>query len=323
MKKRKKQYKRKRLSKKNQYQSSKMMIEKNMVFGISFGVVFGLVILTGLFLFNKKTNPANNDLTNPLQYPYYQNKDFMLPEDITNIKIQATNNDEINQIKIPIIMYHYVEYITDKNDTTRMKLDINPYYFEKQLETLSKYNYDTYFIRDIPDIFNKKINYSSESAILTFDDGYVDFYTVVYPLLKKYQIKATVYVINNYIGRYGFLNENQIKEMLSSGLVELGAHTLDHLYLKSVSDNVAEKQIIKSKKDLEEKFGVEIKTFAYPYGAFNNRTVEIVKESGYVAAVSVIPGIIQSSDNLFYLNRVRPGLFSDNNIVKVLSSMSK
>ena len=281
----------------------KRKIQKNsFVFGISFGIPLGmilcLIIFAGLLLIpNIKPQPLKNNYDNSFQSLYFREQNFE-----SSIEV-----GKINPKKIPIVMYHYVEYITDKNDTMRVKMNTNPYFFERQLSSLNNNHSKTYFVRDVPDILNNTINYSSDSAILTFDDGYADFYNVVYPLLKKYQIKATVYVINNYIGRFGFLNEAQIKEMLNSGLVELGAHTLDHLYLKTISDKVAIDQVVESKKKLEKQFGVTVATFAYPYGAFNKQTVEIVRDAGFVAAVSVIPGTVQSIDNIYYMYRIRPG----------------
>lgn len=225
------------------------------------------------------------------------------------------------RIKIPVILYHYVEYVKDKGDFIRKGLDTNPQIFEDQLKTLKENNYQMYFVKEVPDIYAGKILYSSQSAVLTFDDGYEDFYTDAYPLLKKYQTKATIYLVNNFIGKKNYLNEKQIQEIVQSGLVEIGAHSLDHLNLASSSALVARKQIFESKKLLEETYGIEVKTFAYPYGAFNQKTQELVKNANYVAAVSVITGAYHSSADIYSLSRIRPGIFAGKNIVKVIEEL--
>ena len=115
-------------------------------------------------------------------------------------------------------------------------------------------------------------------------------------------------IIQNDIGKPEFLSHRQIQEMLDSLLIEVGSHTLPHAYLKTMSDNAAKKQIVESKKKLEEEFNIKVETFAYPNGAFNQKTVELVKEASYSAAVSVISGTIQSQENLFFLSRIRQGL---------------
>ena len=136
-------------------------------------------------------------------------------------------------------------------------------------------------------------------------------------------MRATIYVIYDYIGRSGFLNEKEIKELIDSGLVELGSHTLDHIYLKQAPDQYAERQIVESKKKFEERFGIQIRTFAYPYGAFNNNNIEAVKKAGYTAAVSVISGVMQDEGNIFYLSRIRPGLFTPQTMIRVIESLNK
>lgn len=210
-------------------------------------------------------------------------------------------------IKLPIVTFHYVEYVQDPKDTIRKSLDIVPSAFEFQLKALHDENYTSYFVREIPDILTGKKALSPKSIILTFDDGYEDFYDNAFPLLKKYQIKGTIYLIVDFIGRKGFLNEKEIKEIAASGLVEIGAHSLDHLYLKTLPEQTVRKQVFESKKKLEDTYGININTFAYPYGAFSQQALDLVKEAGYTAAVSTIPGIYQSENNLMFLSRIRSG----------------
>lgn len=116
------------------------------------------------------------------------------------------------------------------------------------------------------------------------------------------------------------MNDKELQELSESGLVEIASHTLDHVYLKTASHAVAERQIVESKKILESRFKISVVTFAYPTGAFNQNTIDMVKDAGYTAAVSVIPGINQSENNLFYLYRIRPGVFTPQTIIKVLEN---
>lgn len=287
---------------------------------ISIFVSLCLVVLISFFLYSEKQKNAalQNRLSilDNIVAPYYEKNAFVAP-------VELLKNKNKTKVKIPVIMYHYVEYVKDDGDLIRKRLDIVPALFEGHLQALRTAHYETYFVRDIPEILDGTIHYSTQSAILTFDDGYEDFYTDVFPLLKKYHARATVYIIYDYIGRKGFLNEKQIKELAESGLVEIGSHTLDHIYLKVAPDMYAEKQIIDSKKKLEDQFGISVKTFAYPYGAFNNKNIEMVKKAGYVAAVSVISGELQNQENLFYLSRIRPGLFTPQSMIRVIEKINK
>ncbi|MFH0772958.1 MAG: polysaccharide deacetylase family protein [bacterium] len=280
-----------------------------------------LVLLLSLAFFSEKQKTAQLiklvEKQDNIVAPYYEKSALQLPDNLKSKNIGQ------NKIKIPIIMYHYVEYVKDDGDLIRKRLDIVPTLFEGHLQALRKANYETYFVKDIPDIFDGTIHYSTHSAVLTFDDGYEDFYTVVFPLLKKYHVRATIYVIYDYIGRNGFLNEKQIQELAESDLVEIGSHTLDHVYLKLAPDLYAEKQIVDSKRKFEERFGIKIKTFAYPYGAFSNKNIETVQKAGYTAAVSVISGVMQSKENMFYMSRIRPGLFTPQTIIRVIEQINK
>ncbi len=287
------------------------------------GIILGIAIAASLFgsyelIMSVRKKPV-------FIPPYYDPKVFHKPAGLIKPTIASNSAGLQEEVKmqIPIVMYHYVEYVKDLADIIRQRLDINPYLFAKQIGTLHDEGYHTYFVKDVPDVLSGKIFFAQKSVILTFDDGYEDFYFDVFPVLKKYQMKATIYVIYNYIGRKGFLNEAEIKELLASGLVELGSHTLDHVYLKQMPRTEAETQIIDSKKLLEEKFGVSIESFAYPYGAFSQESIDLVKKSGYKVAVSVIPGINQSMENLYYLSRIRAGYLDGTpNMVKVLKSFT-
>jgi peptidoglycan/xylan/chitin deacetylase (PgdA/CDA1 family) len=257
--------------------------------------------------------------------PTYEVSSFQTPYDVLlkSVATGSANYKQPTDYRIPIIMYHYVEYVKDSGDTIRKKLDIVPSLFEGQLKALNEANYISYFVKDIPSIFDGSIVSAPKSIVLTFDDGYEDFYTSAFPILKKYQMKATIYIIVDLINKKGFLNDKEISELIDSGLVEIGSHTLDHVYLKTASQVLAEKQIKESKKILESRFKIKVETFAYPTGAFNQNTINLVKDAGYTAALSVIPGITQSETNLFYLYRIRPGIFTPQTIIKALENYKK
>lgn len=279
------------------------------------------LLIVSIFFFLEKMNNTRlqKRLTalDTIVAPYYDKEVFSPPPFI------KYRNTDVKPVKIPIIMYHYVEYVKDAKDIIRKKLSISPFLFEQHLRTLKDAHYETYFVKDIPQILDGTIDYSTHSAILSFDDGYQDFYTDVFPLLKKYNMRATLYIITNYIGKKGFLDEGQIRQLIDSDLVEIGSHTQDHVYLKISPKDYATKQIQESKKTLEKTFGIKVKTFAYPYGAFNEVAIDTVKQTGYTAAVSVIPGQMQSKDNLFFLSRIRPELFTPQSMIRVIEEMNK
>lgn len=279
--------------------------------------VIALIFLSVfLFAFKPAIAPGSSD---GIIAPYYKREAFRNQLPPVSQIATSTSALEQKQIKLPILMYHYVEKNMPKDSLIRKKLTINPAIFERQLVTLKQAGYKFYFVREIPDLISGKIGLAKNSVVLTFDDGYKDFYTVVLPLLKKYQAKATVFVINNTIGGRAYLDTEQIKELIDSGFVEIGSHTLDHVALKDKSALEQRRQIEESKINLEKRFNIKINTFAYPYGSFSLDTAEIVRGAGFSCAVSVITGKEQSENNLYYLSRLRPGGQTGKNLLDLIT----
>jgi peptidoglycan/xylan/chitin deacetylase (PgdA/CDA1 family) len=207
-------------------------------------------------------------------------------------------------VYLTVVMYHYVEVVTDKKDFIRKRLAVTPTAFEKQLIYLQTKGYTFYFAKDIPQLMS---NPQEKPVVLTFDDGYADFYTDAYPILKKYNIKATIYIIYNFIGHPNYMTESQLQELAKSNLIEIGCHTFNHYSLPSSSSAVAQNEIINSKAALEKKFGIKIYTFAYPYGAYNASLELLAKQAGYTVAVTTAYGIDHTTASLLAFSRVRPG----------------
>jgi peptidoglycan/xylan/chitin deacetylase (PgdA/CDA1 family) len=222
---------------------------------------------------------------------------------------QLVNPFKNNSMEIPIFTYHYVEIVTDKNDFIRKQLSITPRTFERQLIEIKNKCYTPIFVKDIPFLLRGTNNITKPVA-LTFDDGYRDFYTDVYPLLKKYNAKATIYLVSSFIGaNNNYMDKQQINEILKSGLVDIGDHTLHHVDLTKLTQEQLTGEINLSKEILENMYGIKVYTFAYPYGFYNKSIVKILEETGFSTGVSEVKGTIQNKDNLYFLSRISAGSF--------------
>jgi len=280
-------------------------------------ILAGVLVATCIYTFFSVVNKQNsNNIQNERQkmvideYHYQQSLERPTP-------IPNTNPTDFH-MKVPIIMYHYVEYVKDPRDTIRKSLNIDPDVFQYQLQTLESNGFKTFYVKELAEALDGFRIMPKKSVILTFDDGYEDFYTYVLPILKKYKVKATLYVINDLVGSKGYISQKELDEIASSGFVEVGAHTLDHDYLKGMSKEAQMQQIIKSKDELESMLGIQIKTFAYPFGAFDDNSINIVKEASFSAAVSVIPGNDHSEEDRYYLYRIRAGSILGGNMIQNL-----
>lgn len=213
---------------------------------------------------------------------------------------------EMPTYRVPILMYHYIEP-QDKDDKIRASLTTNPYTLDAEIKTLKDSDYTFMTAFELSQVINGKKSLPGKPVLLTFDDGYRDFYTYAYPILKRYNVPATQYVITGYLNNPNHLTVSQLQEIARDNLVEIGAHTVTHDWLKGKNPQEVTFQVSKSKEDLEKLTGKPVNSFAYPYGAFDLQAAKIVDAAGYTNSVSTIPGIIQSHENRFFLYRLRPG----------------
>jgi len=284
---------------------------KQIPFKILWLFLFAAVLATavfGLYFFSKAATPkplsavsGAVDLTKP-------NVDKKNTESHTTTTAPSLGGTA-SGIKIPILIYHYVEHVLDRNDTLRIKMNITPETLNQQVKSLRSRGYETIFVKDIPLIIAGKTRANLKPVALTFDDGYEDFYTDAFPVLKELGAKATLYVIADYLGNPAYVSESQLREMADSGLVEIGSHTLTHSHLPRLSLERAKQEIVDSKRKLQDTFNIKVETFAYPYGEFNDQVMADVIGAGYTAAVSTIENVRQSEKNLYSLFRIRPGQF--------------
>lgn len=287
---------------------------------ITFFLLIGLGVL---WLFGINNQRSQSFLIDPL-VAKYSPPDVKIPKGSPHFVLPPTKTlSRLKSLRIPILMYHYIEYNKDKGDTLRTGLSVTPFNFSKQLETLKENGYTVIDFRELKTILKGEEEIPNKPILLTFDDGYRDFYTDAFPVLKKFNMKATNFIITNHIGRSGNLTEEMIKELLKSGLITIGAHTKNHINLTRVSDSEAWSEIKGSKEKLEKTFGIKILDFAYPYGFFNEAAISLVKKSGYDTASSTILGSIQNTDNIFRLNRIRVGNYYGKTFVDKIEKAGK
>jgi peptidoglycan/xylan/chitin deacetylase (PgdA/CDA1 family) len=265
-------------------------------------------------------------------YLYYQsravpelleeNQMTMLPADFQAVLGAKTGPKVPTQapIRIPILMFHYVEYPPDKNDTMRVKLTTTPNILEAQVKTLKAAGYTFITPSELAVALNNKVNnFPKKPIILSFDDGYMDLYTDVFPILKQENARAVAYIIVDYLNRPNFLFSYQLEEMAKSPLIEIGAHTMDHTALKGMSWDTAKYQITQSRIALQKELHLPINSFAYPYGSFDQQAIELTKEAGFTNAVSTVAGITDTIDNKYYLYRLRPGYLTGQSLLDFLA----
>ena len=153
-----------------------------------------------------------------------------------------------------------------------------------------------------------------ETITITFDDGFVSNLTEAIPLMKKVGVQAINYLVADRLGQTSdweareggvadpLMDEAQVREWLAAGH-QIGAHTCTHPRLSQLSEPQAKEEISASRKKLEDQFGVPIEHFAYPYGDYSERTVELVRQAGFETAVTMHRGLNTLSTPALELRR--------------------
>lgn len=126
------------------------------------------------------------------------------------------------------------------------------------------------------------------TAVLTFDDGYADNYTNLFPILKRHGVPATCFVTNRGDGDTRFLSREQMREMAASGLVEFGGHTATHALLDGLGQDEVKREIESNREWIAAVLGKAPKAFAYPCGRENPAVVEAVRRAGYACAAAMV-----------------------------------
>ena len=193
--------------------------------------------------------------------------------------------------RVTILGYHQ---ITDRGNPSEMRIPVSK--FRSQMQALKDAGVSVISLDDYLMWKKNKRPIPETCVILTIDDGYDDLYDYALPILKEFNYPFTFYLYTNFLGGSGrTLNDKEVKELLSSG-GELGSHSVSHDFLirakRKFGDNKKYeewllKEIKGSKDSLEKKFGVKIKSFAYPYGEYSDFLANKIKEAGYSSAVTV------------------------------------
>jgi peptidoglycan/xylan/chitin deacetylase (PgdA/CDA1 family) len=260
-----------------------------------------IVALGGKFITERKLNKINNEETkivNEKVEDLNEGKESQEEEEKKEDKVNYLTLD-VNEVKIPILMYHS---ISDSDPSNTLLVPINQ--FEEQVKWLSKEGFTPMLLDDVVKAFDTG-KVPEKPVAITFDDGYADNYTEAYRILKKYNMKATFFIITKNIDADSwYMNSNMLKEMSNNGM-GIENHTSIHIEFTNISRDDKVAIIKEGMNDLKEKVGVESKFVCYPVGKYDDETIEVEKELGIKAAVTTQNGISSLSDGLYSLKRVR------------------
>lgn len=230
------------------------------------------------------------------------------------------------KVKIPILTYHSI----DKSGSV---ISTAPEVFRRQMQYLSENGYKAVTLNEFISSLSEDKTPFLKTVVLTFDDGFQNFFSEAFPVLEKYGFRATVFLVTEFCGKNNdwagnppdlpsskVLSWEEIRQLHRLG-IEFGGHSRTHPDLTKVSDSRVESEIVESKAVIENALGSEVTTFAYPFGKFNP-TVKQKVEKSYKAAVSTNLGKVRAGSDFFSLERVDTYYLSNPKIFNRLSSHS-
>ena len=198
---------------------------------------------------------------------------------------------------LPVLMYHFF-YDNNKyykQDNNWLKIED----FEEQLKYLTENDFYFPTWEEVNDYIDGKIKLPSKSVVLTVDDGDASFFDVAVPVLQKYKVPATSFVITSWYGwRYDKNMECVIWESHSNDMHESGANGKGRMV------NWSYDQIVKDVKASSDALG-GANVFCYPFGHFNDTAIKALKDANYILALTVEEGRVTKNSNKYKLPRVR------------------
>jgi peptidoglycan/xylan/chitin deacetylase (PgdA/CDA1 family) len=200
---------------------------------------------------------------------------------------------------IPILTYH--RFAEDCNSLLCLRSST----FENQMRYLKENGFHVISPDELLAFLENEQRLPKKSLLITMDDGYRSVYEVAYPILKKYEFTATLFIYTNFVGVSKMaITWDQLKEMKADGF-SIGSHTIYHSDLTISKDGETEadwmtrihKELYGSKKIIDKKLRQDTYLLAYPYGKYDQHSINIAKEAGYKIAMSV-----QRGGNPFFAN---------------------
>jgi peptidoglycan/xylan/chitin deacetylase (PgdA/CDA1 family) len=206
-------------------------------------------------------------------------------------------------VDVPIVMYHHVR-VYNGSDAVQADLSVTPDEFRAQMDWLWANDYHPVGFTELRAYLHGRQPLPSRPLILTFDDGYLDFYTTAYPILAQHGFKAVSYDVSGLVGAPGYMNADQIRELDRAG-VEIGSHTKTHADLTTLDHDALMEQLQQPKQFFEKLLGHPVVDFCYPSGRFDATVEQAVAEVGYQTATTTQPGNEHSLGDSLTWGRVR------------------
>ncbi len=212
-------------------------------------------------------------------------------------------SNQSGRLSVPVLMYHEISKTGGESNKER---STNPDYclpiqrFWEQMNYLARNQYQSLYLQELPDPHG---HHNDRSVVITFDDGWLNNYTDAFPILKEHGLSATIFVVSGFVGRPGYMNWNQLKEMSNAG-ISIQSHTASHMPLTLLPVEKIRHELSVSKMCLEEHLGKKVEFLSLPHGMGNRAIYDLAVGIGYKAVCTSEPGFTHRYDGIPIYKRI-------------------
>lgn len=280
-----------------------MRNEEKKIISVSFLILIAVIAWAIVVNINKKSDNSAQNVKNiksvATETTEAQNKTTVNDSNTTTAASVPMKNDNDG---VPVIMYHSV---SDNAASSQFApLRITNQNFDSQMKYLKDNNFTTLTMDEINDFLTNNKPIPQKSIVLTFDDGYEDNYTNVYPVLKKYGFKATIFVVADAIDKESnYLTSPQLKELQQNG-IDIESGTDENVRISNLPSASQLESLKDSKSKLEALLNKKVNYVSYPFGSYNADTLLDAKNAGYTLGFSRDGKWTYKTDDKFKLSRV-------------------
>jgi len=250
-----------------------------------------------LFIFgytsNKKQEHAQQTTTT--------NQEFSATEQDNENTSQTDQTIDTETFTMPILGFHHIGIAPASLSSSAKEWYVSTQKFIEILDLVAQYEYTPITAADLVTAFETK-HIANKPIMITFDDGNIDFYTTVFPIIKERNIPVTLAIMTG-VGGKNYVIKEQLKEMNESGLVDIQSHTKYHAYLTRISKEERMPELQDSKAFIENLLGKKADVLFYPFGLHDDDVITDAQEAGYTLGVTIIPSTTQYINKPFELQR--------------------
>ncbi|MGF0125851.1 polysaccharide deacetylase family protein [Streptococcus alactolyticus] len=273
---------------------------------IWFFLAFACVIAGVAIFFIAKPNHATKQAQDVIKQ-----ESTVIAVSSTSSSTTSQESSEVDWVKqdtaihFPILMYHAI-HVMAPEESANANLIVDPTTFESHIQRLSNEGY--YFLtpEEVHKVLTENVlpNGNQKIIWLTFDDSLWDFYDNAYPILQKYQVKATNNVITSTVGSQANLSLDEMLEMKNNGM-SFQDHTVTHSDLSATDSSTQTTEMKDSKQYLDDSLNQDTIAIAYPAGRYSDTTLQIAENLDYKLGVTTNEGLASADNGLLSLNRIR------------------